>query len=484
MKFSALSRDDELPHRGSLDHFSAFKLIDILLRRSGTFRLTLTDFNLRKQLIFHERSLLTLYSEKPEERFAHYLWKRNVLTKPQNEQVCLLLKTKGGNEFDTVRRLGALPTSQLEKHYQELLRLRYLSCFLFSGGAFQIELLDQVPPIEPAEKFELISAFESFLKVILEYLPEKEVLEVLEGLREHTFSFRRATVPQTRNEKLNDMIRSLCLRFKTPSLLAAVLPEKENKYHNILNALLYLLIELQVLDYELSAHERELMEKVEKTHQKLGTIDNENYFEVLGITSKANAVEVKRVYLELVREYHPDLYNSRVAIGYKRHLEDYFARITEAFHRLSSDEKIYEYKLHLELKQSGKSVEDFVQGVMEAEQHYADGQRHLLRKNYKRAMTSFQRARDCYPEERDFEAHLLYCQYMVKSEEQPETAQESLDRLERLAREASAPPSVHLFLGRLFKVRNNPMLSRLYYQKALKHDPECKEAREELHGAA
>ena len=37
-------------------------------------------------------------------------------------------------------------------------------------------------------------------------------------------------------------------------------------------------------------------------------IKNMNYYEILGVTLNANANEIRKAYLELIKKYHPDVY--------------------------------------------------------------------------------------------------------------------------------------------------------------------------------
>lgn len=62
----------------------------------------------------------------------------------------------------------------------------------------------------------------------------------------------------------------------------------------------------------------------------------ENYYTVLGVSSSASTTDIKKAYLKLAQQYHPDRYTDPTEKG-KAH--EKFARITEA-HRVLSDDKL------------------------------------------------------------------------------------------------------------------------------------------------
>lgn len=66
----------------------------------------------------------------------------------------------------------------------------------------------------------------------------------------------------------------------------------------------------------------------------------ENFYELLGIKTNANDLEIKKAYLHLVTKYHPDIY-----MGDKKWAEDYTARITEAYSILKDKDKRLDYDI-------------------------------------------------------------------------------------------------------------------------------------------
>lgn len=66
---------------------------------------------------------------------------------------------------------------------------------------------------------------------------------------------------------------------------------------------------------------------------------SQDYYEILGLTSKATSDDIKKSYRELAKKYHPDINRSSTS-------EELFKLISEAYEVLSDDAKRREYDLY------------------------------------------------------------------------------------------------------------------------------------------
>jgi len=71
----------------------------------------------------------------------------------------------------------------------------------------------------------------------------------------------------------------------------------------------------------------------------------ENYYTVLGVSSSASTKDIKKAYLKLAQQFHPDLFTDPTE---KNKANEKFARITEAHRVLSDDLLRTEYDKTLE----------------------------------------------------------------------------------------------------------------------------------------
>ena len=66
---------------------------------------------------------------------------------------------------------------------------------------------------------------------------------------------------------------------------------------------------------------------------------SQDYYEILGLTGKATADDIKKAYRELAKKYHPDINKSSTS-------EELFKLISEAYDVLSDDTKRTQYDLY------------------------------------------------------------------------------------------------------------------------------------------
>jgi tetratricopeptide (TPR) repeat protein len=76
-------------------------------------------------------------------------------------------------------------------------------------------------------------------------------------------------------------------------------------------------------------------------------MQSQNYFEVLGLTTRATSKEVQRAYQDLAKLMHPDKIHKDSPRELRELTEQVFARITQAYNVLGDQEKLQDYKRRL-----------------------------------------------------------------------------------------------------------------------------------------
>ena len=66
-------------------------------------------------------------------------------------------------------------------------------------------------------------------------------------------------------------------------------------------------------------------------------MSKKDYYKILGIKRTASAADIKRVYLELIKQYHPDINPE------DKHILKKFQEITEAYHVLGDLDRRLKY---------------------------------------------------------------------------------------------------------------------------------------------
>ena len=72
-------------------------------------------------------------------------------------------------------------------------------------------------------------------------------------------------------------------------------------------------------------------------------LSNMNYYQILGVTSSASLLEIKKAYFRVARKFHPDLFGQNLSYEIKGNVEKVFDQITKAYQSLGTEEKRREY---------------------------------------------------------------------------------------------------------------------------------------------
>jgi len=72
-------------------------------------------------------------------------------------------------------------------------------------------------------------------------------------------------------------------------------------------------------------------------------LSNMNYYQILGVTSSASLLEIKKAYFRLARKFHPDLFGPNLSYEIKGIVEKVFDQITKSYQSLGTEKKRHEY---------------------------------------------------------------------------------------------------------------------------------------------
>lgn len=239
----------------------------------------------------------------------------------------------------------------------------------------------------------------------------------------------------------------------------------------------------------------ELREKILKTYE---TIQNQNHYEVLGLTPEADEKAIKEAYHKLAKIFHPDRFFGKFSDDVKIKVEEIFKKISDAYIVLSDSVKKDEYLGTIGKKEkkrpSSEKVTEEVKMILEAEKHFQKGLEFLNMRNYIRATEEFQEANRIRPQESDYLAYLGWAMFNLPLREtdgtkrDKELAEEELEQAKFNAREMlnkaiqmnPRNDKAYVFLGNIYKKLNQKEFAFRQYEKALICNPNCVEALREL----
>lgn len=479
MRITAYCPPNLLPTTGSFRHFSPCKLLYLHGRRPTSLILRATGADYKWECAFSRGKILTISSTRQEEQVSSLLHKHRLIS-DQIYEATLVAKQKQGLS-DTASLKSLIQPSLIKRGLDLALVQRLNNILVARTENFEILPCEQAPEPQAALAFFERQYFESTIRRLAEHDAPEEISRELASLSMDSQVVFAQDVPPTASEGLTKFITSLARFLSSPKPIGDILrlPVLQGQSATP-RAALVLLLDLQIISPVLSEKEKIQFQRIGELVQKSTALNAMTFFEILGVPADEGIPSIRRRYHELVKLYHPDWYTGKTFAPYKALIEDYFSRITQAYANLNGDEKLREYKLQLELKKSGKNVDEFVSNVLQAEKAYADGDRFMKLKKYKLAVARFQEASRLSPEEQDYMAAVLYAEFWAYKEENSQESRTVLGKLETIATKQADPSKIYLLIGRCHQSLGSLSFAKYFYQKALKANKQFGEAKEAL----
>ena len=209
---------------------------------------------------------------------------------------------------------------------------------------------------------------------------------------------------------------------------------------------------------------------------RMKTIRKQNAFEILGVSRSASSQEIKRAYLALAKELHPDHLPRNAPSDAKALAEQIQHQLSTAFEALSDKSGREQYAESLTV--TPKSGGDEVGRILTAEGAFRQGEQALARSAFADAAESFQKAVALYPDEGEFHAHLGWAKFNAAQTDEDKRAAE--DDLLRGVAQSPRRYLCHLFLARVLRALGREAEAVERFESALVCNPDSTEAAEAL----
>jgi len=204
-----------------------------------------------------------------------------------------------------------------------------------------------------------------------------------------------------------------------------------------------------------------------------------NYFEILGVDPDASPADLKRRYIRLAKEFHPDARGPDIPEFVIKTSNQIFDLVAKAYRVLSDPAERQEYVRTLADPDRGLTA-DKTHDVMNAELQFQKGRVFLKKRDFKSARESFEWASRLVPDEAEYLAYLGWALFLAADDKQ---GNDALVAVRQLKKAASLNPSLEttqLFLGAIYKEQKLRDIAALHFRKALEINPDSIEAKREL----
>jgi curved DNA-binding protein CbpA len=211
---------------------------------------------------------------------------------------------------------------------------------------------------------------------------------------------------------------------------------------------------------------RVLLERLEKA----------THFEALGIERKAaTSVDVKRAFVLLARDLHPDTVADPAQGELRMIKERLFARVNEAAQIVGDDTRRKEYEKELE----GEKKEVDVGRIFDAEDKFQRAEIFIKARKYKEGLQILEEAILLNPGEAEFYAWRGYARFLL-AQDRKAAFEECASDIRKAIKMLDRCVPAYLFLGQMQKVIGDAKGASASFQKVLQLDDRNVEAQREL----
>ena len=204
----------------------------------------------------------------------------------------------------------------------------------------------------------------------------------------------------------------------------------------------------------------------------------ETYFEMLGVSSDADAVEVREAYAERAGRLHPDRFRSAHS-SLQNLAAEAFQILSHARRVLLDPKRRGEYVLELRKNERLAAAQIESERVATAALAFREGEAKLRRRVYKDALRLFGKALELNASQGEYHAHYGWCLFLCHQENEV-MIEEAIEHVRRGAKLAGDQEKPYLFLGRLYKVSGRTGAAEKMFSRAVQIQPDCVDAVREL----
>lgn len=201
-----------------------------------------------------------------------------------------------------------------------------------------------------------------------------------------------------------------------------------------------------------------------------------SYFELLGIDQQAPTGSVRRAYLELARNLHPDRINAIGLGAHKTTAQRVMAQINVAFATLTHAQRRQQY---IELLHRGGAAtvaavdaeaQEATRRLLEAEEAFLRGESELRRSRFAEAIVEFTRAIELNPAEADHHAALGWALFASATNKQEAAKTAQTHFANALARDVKSV-TAQFYQGRMQRILGNEAKALVHFRAVLARQP-------------
>jgi curved DNA-binding protein CbpA len=208
---------------------------------------------------------------------------------------------------------------------------------------------------------------------------------------------------------------------------------------------------------------------------RLERAEGADHYSVLGVGSSASAAEVRQAYYLLARRFHPDRFRVGELQDLLSRIEDFFAKVTEAYNTLIDPELRTGYDAELAEQAGAKKKEPAQDTRHLARQNFARAKVLLEKKRFQDAVTFLENAVEL--DENNVRYHMELGRVLLLN---PRRRQDCESHLRRAMEIDPTMTEIHFALAELYAKTGRAAQARAALNEVLRWEPGNAEAKKQL----
>lgn len=401
----------------------------------------------KKGLIFREGVLCAVQSNKPEELLGHILVDMGLITEEENKESLARARVERRKQGVILLEMQKISAEAIREAVRRQFEKRFLDIFAWETGTIRKvakDTIEKSPDISKNEFHRLVR------RGIMEHTSFSVVISALSPHADAMPKKRGDDLPVDLGVTMDNFDQ-----FKVSELL--LLGQDPAK------ALLALYC-TGLATFEESKHKA----LIDQLRKMLRTFKDQSPFQTLGVDEAISEGGLKRAYIKLVKQHHPDTYAYADDPEVKRLANEVFTEIQKAYNMVS---RIREGKP----PEESKGIDESLQ----AEILYGEGMDAMRRKDYGKALDSFRLCTGMRPDEKVFAEAYVRALFLRWQNTNRGTAVEVKSAIREAVQKFPSSDTLYVILGWVLKAEGSKKAPEAF-RKALQISPNNAEAQREL----